>query len=499
MIHQSSLTPLQKRAVFKIAVDLIKADNRIHNKEISILDSLQETLALAQDELDMIHYITLEEAVRTLRDMDEESSDEAIELFNSIMRADSDISFKENLLLTAVNMSCSTDSKGWVHVITSMATESKVSDDQIVFLEKEYSPKTHEVLDDKYDNLLISKAFADIGLQLFYLPTVLNELGLRDEEKNIVSKRFGLLQKSMSYLMPSGNKSKVENVERILDSFDTATFFKVVLTGLNLTPDLFPYDSFLLIKVRESIVLDDNNNGREAVDFLCIDISDQVKKRILEFVSNFNEQSSMLPYEGYYKMLYDHLSSESKITSSVLIEQDMHFMMENLGGVKIAFESSPQSRTFYLLLLQYGKKGVSQNIINKAVDYLQNVNADDLCPDGAFNIETVKQNLLEMDTEWGLLIYNTITIYQSVSTKDEQKSNYLSYICSILNHRSSLKTYINKGFSEIDGLANPEQYHVRFDKEFNTYRVDASASLFFCRQDGKRIPLSSSTLWKGLK
>ena len=299
--------------------------------------------------------------------------------------------------------------------------------------------------------------------------------------------------------MPSGNKSKVENVERILDSFDTATFFKVVLTGLNLTPDLFPYDSFLLIKVRESIVLDDNNNGKEAVDFLCIDISDQVKKRILEFVSYFNEQSSMLPYEGYYKMLYDHLSSESKITSSVLIEQDMHFMMENLGGVKIAFESSPQSRTFYLLLLQYGKKGVSQNIINKAVDYLQNVNADDLCPDGAFNIETVKQNLLEMDTEWGLLIYNTITIYQSVSTKDEQKSNYLSYICSILNHRSSLKTYINKGFSEIDGLANPEQYHVRFDKEFNTYRVDASASLFFCRQDGKRIPLSSSTLWKGLK
>lgn len=498
MRNLTSLTPLQKRSVFKIAVDLIKADNRIHCKEISVLDSLQEELFLSQDELDMIHYITVADAVQALRDMEVEKANEVLELFTSIMKVDSDTSFKENLLLTAVIMSCSKSSKDWAHIITSTKTEVKVCDHQIVFLEKEHSPETHKILDDKYDNLLISKAFADIGLQLFYLPTVLEDLGMIDGTDKVLSKRFGLLQKSMSYLMPSGNRSKIDNVEHILDSFDTTDFFKVVFTGLNMTPDHFPFTSFLLIKVRDSLVLDDRNNSKETIDFLCIDISTEVKKRILAFVSHFNEQSFMLPYEGYYQMLYDHLSSESKITSSIMVNTDLNFLLENLNNLKVSFESSPQSRTFYLLLLYYGRNGLRQDTINQAIDYLQGINNDKKYPDETFNINDVKQDLFVIGSDWSLLIYNTITIYQSVSNKDEQRSKYLSYICSILSHRSSLKTYVNKGFSDIEGLANPEQYHILFDREFNTYRVEAETSLFFCLRDGVRIPLNKSKLWEEL-
>jgi hypothetical protein len=101
----------------------------------------------------------------------------------------------------------------------------------------------------------------------------------------------------------------------------------------------------------------------------------------------------------------------------------------------------------------------------------------------------------KIDTDWSKLIYNIITIYQSISTKDEQKPSYLSYIMSILNHRSSLKTYINKGFSDIDGLANPDQYHIVYDKEFNLYRTHASVSLFYQEEDGVRKPLQQSSLW----
>lgn len=494
----SSLTPLQKRSVFKIAVDMIKADNKIHSKEISVLDKLQSSMRLTQEEMDMVHYITLADAVNSLRDLELEIAEELIGIFSGIMKVDSDISFKENLLLTAVVMSCSKESKDWVHVMTSTATENKVSDSQIVYLEKEHCDKAHKVLDDRYDNLLISKAFADIGLQMFYLPAVLGDLGLRGGEEKEASRRFGLVQKSLGYLMPSGNKNKVENVEHILDSFDTATFFKVVMTGLNLSPDLFPFDSFLLIKVRDSVILDDMNNGKETVDFLCIDISQEVKKRILAFVSNFTEHSFMLPYDGYYKMLFDHLSSESKITSSILLDSEMCFCLENLDGMKVNFESSPQARTLYLLLLFYQKAGISQIVLNEAVNYLQ-TKADELYPADNFSIEAVKANLLNINTDWSRLIFNTITIYQSISTKDEQKPKYLSYIGSILNHRSSLKTYVNKGFSDIPGLANPEQYHIKFDKEFNIYHLPISSSLFYTNEGGQRLPLTASPLWCALK
>lgn len=63
-------TPVQKRSVIKIAIELVKADNRIHSKEISILDSLQRGLGLTQEELDLIHYATLADSVAAVRGMD---------------------------------------------------------------------------------------------------------------------------------------------------------------------------------------------------------------------------------------------------------------------------------------------------------------------------------------------------------------------------------------------------------------------------------------------
>ena len=54
-----SCTPVQKRSILKIAIELVKADNKIHSKEISVLDDLQESLGLTQEELDLIHYAPL--------------------------------------------------------------------------------------------------------------------------------------------------------------------------------------------------------------------------------------------------------------------------------------------------------------------------------------------------------------------------------------------------------------------------------------------------------
>lgn len=494
----SQLSALKKRSIFKIAVDLIKADNRIHCKEINILDNLQKDFLLTQEEIDLTHYITLAEAISTIYEMDQEQISYLLDFFNKLMRADSDISNEENILLTAIIMSCTKGSHDWARVISIPVNETKLSDSQIVYLEKERCENAHNVFGDKYDNLLISKAFGDIGFQLFYLPSVLEDLGLTGKSESDIGRHIELLQKSIGYLTPYGSKDGNHNASRKLENFDTTTFFKVVLSSLNLNPDIFPFKAFLLIKIRDSVVLDDKNHNIKVVDFLCIDMSDEIKKRILCFVSNFSEQSAMLPYEGYYRMLYDHLSSDATITSSIIIDEDLHFLLENLGNIKMSFESSPQSRTLYLLLLYYGTKGLSQITINKAIEYLQGVLDTEAGSVDKFNLEEVKQNLIGINTDWSSVIYNTITIYQAVSTKDELKSNYLSYICSILNHRSSLKTYINKAFSATEGLANPEQYHIHFDKEFGKYFINASSSLFFCIQDDIKIPVTESSLWKKL-
>lgn len=494
----SLVSALKKRSIFKIAVDLIKADNKIHCEEICALDDLQEALHLSQEEINLTHYITLAEAISNIRKMDSVQLEYILEFFNKLMRADSDISIKENILLTAVALSCSKESQDWVRVISVPVNETKLSSSQIIYLEKEWCSNAHDILGDKYDNLLISKAFNDIGFQLFYLPSVLEDIGLHDNTKSGFGRNLSLLQKSIGYLTPIANKGDCLSITRILKGLDTKTFFKVVLSSLSLNPDAFPFNSFILIKVRDSVILDDKNLSQDIVDLLCIDMSDEIKKRVLYFVSHFSEQPHMLPYEGYYRMLYDHLSSDATITSSILVDGNLHLLLENLESKKITFESSPQSRTLYLLLLFYGTKGISQTTINQAIKYLQGEIETWKSSSNLFDLQKIKNHLIYINTDWSRVIYNTITIYQNISTKDEQKSKYLSYIYSILTHRSSLKTYVNKAFSEIEGLANPEQYHILFDKEFGTYHTNASLSLFFHIQDNIKIPVKESSLWKKL-
>lgn len=159
------LSATQRRAVMKLAVELVKADDRIHSKEVAVLDKLQSGLGLDQEELDLTHYLSLESAVDCLKNLEEEPTRRIINLFNEIMCSDNDIDFEENLLLLSISMSCDSGSRDWCRILSADAAESEAPEKQIVFLEGQTSEAAHLVLDDKYDNLLISKAFGDIGFQ----------------------------------------------------------------------------------------------------------------------------------------------------------------------------------------------------------------------------------------------------------------------------------------------------------------------------------------------
>lgn len=487
-----NLNGTQRRAVMKLAVELVKADDRIHSKEVSVLDELQSNLRLEQSELDLIHYLSLESAVDCLKNLDEQSTKTIINLFNEIMCSDNDIDFEENLLLSSISMSCDNDSRDWCGIISAEAPESEVPERQIVFLESKTSEAAHLVLDDKYDNLLISKAFSDIGIELFYLPDILREFCRHLEGDD----KFGLLKRSMEYLVPAGDKVRSGNLKKSLASLDTRTFYHLILSRFNIAPDRIPYQVFLLIKIRDSHILDDSDTMRRTMDFLCIDLSFEVKKRILTFVSRFDEKRDLLSYKGYYKFLYDYLSAEAKITNPISINSKGDFTLES--GDIIKFKSAPQAKTLYLLLLSRGDKGISQIDFNKAVSFLKALDINEyLTSAGDFDLPRFKEILSGKDNEYARVILDTIAIYRSFSTKDIERKDFLEYVQSILRHRSSLKTYINSGFSSARKLANPEHYMVRFDPDTKTYSVSASPSLFTVTSEGSSsIPLTDSPLWK---
>ena len=485
----------QRRAVMKLAVELVKADDRIHSKEVAVLDELQSMLGLEQEELDLIHYLSLENAVECLNDLDEDSTERVTGLFKDIMCSDNDIDFEENLLLSSISMSCGIGSRDWCRILSTSAPESEVPEKQIVFLESKVSEAAHLVLDDKYDNLLISKAFGDIGIEFFYLPDIVREFVKHLEDDD----RSGLFQRSMEYLVPAGDKIKLNHLKESLATLDTGTFYHLILSRFNIAPERIPYPAFLLTKIRDSHILDDSDTMRRTVDFLCINLSSEVKKRILAFVSRFDERRDLLSYKGYYKFLYDYLSSEAKITNPISINSKGDFILGS--GEIIRFKSAPQAKTLYVLLLSRGHKGISQTDFNKAVSFLKALDVNEyLTSSGDFDFPRFNEYLAGKADEYAHLILDTITIYSTLSTKDCRKKNYLEYIQSILQHRSSLKTYINTGFASARKLANPELFMVRFDIEALTYSIPASPSLFTSSLEGSStVPMTDSPLWKAIK
>lgn len=481
----------------KIAVELVKADSRIHSKEVGLLDELQKCLRLSQEEMDLTHYLSLENAVGCLDSLEEERIRRIIDLFNRIMCSDNDIDFEENLLLSSISMSCDSSSRDWCRILSITATETEAPEKQIVFLEKETSDSARQVLDDRYDNLLISKAFSDIGLEFFYLPDIIGEFSrsLADDD------RLDLLRRSMEYIVPSGDRLKLNNLKESLATLDNRTFYHIVLSRFNIDPDRIPFPAFLMMKIRDSHILDDSDNLRRMVDFLCIDISSEVKKRILTFVSRFDRGRELLSYSGYHRFLFDYLSSESKSSNPITINSKGEFLLGTEEGGTIRFKSAPQAATLYILLLSRGKSGVQQTDFDKAADFLKTPEVSGCVTSGGeLDLPRLTRLLDDKDDEYAKVILDTITIYRTFSTKDSDKASFLGYIEGIFRHRSSLKTYINTGFSSAPRLANPEHFAVSFNPDLKTYSVSASPSLFLARFDGSApCPLTETPFWKSLK
>lgn len=490
------LPSLKKRAILKLAVNLVKADSRIHDNEIILLNEIRLALGLAQEEMDMIHYASTENAISLLADSEDGVRKAVINCLARLMKADSDIDFEEAILLAAVELALDGHSKDWVRIVTAVDSTADISSRQIVYLEQMECEAPRILFNDKYDNLLISKTLSDIGLDLFYLPGVLEDLS---GEAGTGESKFGLLQQSMEYLIPARDKVRIRNLSRELHDFDIQGFCDVVLSHHGLKKEQIPFDAFLMVKIKDDYLLDDANDYYKTADFLCIDVSTDVKRRILSFVSKLDARQHFLSYEGYFKILYDFLSAEAKTASRILIDANYEFRLLDKQNEKITFASSPQSRTFYLLLLKYVRTGISQDCFHEAIAFLEAFDFGDYVADGLFDIHRLVAYLRGLETEVTDLICDTIWIYSTLSTKDNLSPDFPQYIISILKHRSSLKNYVNKGLMSMEKLFDPKQFCIGFDKESKTYRIPANLSNFSCKdRNGNIIQLKYSELWEKL-
>ena len=84
-LSRLGLSYIHKLSVLRLAVDLIKADNQIFGEEVEVLAQLQLQFGLSQQDIDGIHYITLQQAVDSLKDLDVEAAETIVEILTDII------------------------------------------------------------------------------------------------------------------------------------------------------------------------------------------------------------------------------------------------------------------------------------------------------------------------------------------------------------------------------------------------------------------------------
>mgnify|MGYP007119885031 CR=1 FL=1 len=97
------------------------------------------------------------------------------------------------------------------------------------------------------------------------------------------------------------------------------------------------------------------------------------------------------------------------------------------------------------------------------------------------------------------LIYNIVSIYSSISTKDSTIPSFLNYISTILRQRSALKSYVNNAFASIPSIYERERYSINFDKNLKVYYLEADTSLISISESDREVcGIRDSQLWSDM-
>lgn len=490
---------IQKRAFLKIAMELVKIDNLFHCNEMDIISFLEKECNVQTNDIEMIHYLSMSQAINVLKQLDHAGINEIINVFEKIISSDNNIDTKENILLSSIKMALLPEYSKWVSIISIDDATSDCNQNQLAYIEKVFNRNCHSFFNNDYELLHFKTELKKAGITLFYLPAELNNI--KSFWLKINDRNSSALNHSLNFITPPDNYYDSSNILTNLNSIDHIAFYNTLILHYKIIPDLINSNSFLLLKIKNGDILDDNGNIHNYSDFLIISLDENIKQRITDFLSILTKPDLFIPVDGYYKVLYEYINKKSQMLGTVEIDNNFQLFFKNINSERIIVKSHPQSCALYFLLLKYGKLGLSSNTFNNALLFLENLKKDTHNKKNYFNSDSLLCDLLKHNDKESVMLYNLITIYSTLSTKNVNSVDFIDYIIKIIKHRASLKNYINTAFRSLQENNNCNDFKITYDPEYKTYYVKADISLFKTKKTDKSnsIPLTESNLWNRLK
>ena len=351
---------LERTAVVRIFVDLIKADRIIDTGEMEFYEEMRGKYNFTQDNEVAAMSMSFSDAISVLKESDKETREGILADCANATVSDGFCAHSEALLLISLMQTLGDDEGEEANVVPIPQKSFSVDDSTVLYVETKFDDETNRQIIVDYRHAY--KEFLSSGFHFVYIPNVIQHYKETDGK---------IFRQMISFLAPSFSAEGVENVTDGLLSMTTESFCKDILCNRLNIEGLRSVNPSLLIKIGNNYVGD-----VEYSNFLCVEIEGDFLQFVNTFVDKFSsmlnsdtltvpvgkEANNQYLYYGFYKQLLDIFLVRTNVRSRVVIDPSREEILLPDIDQKLSGLSRRDKAMYVLFLILMKKDGFSFNL-----------------------------------------------------------------------------------------------------------------------------------------
>lgn len=339
---------VEKTAIVRIFVDLIKADRIIDTGEMVFYEKMRGKYGFAKDNEIAAMSMNFSEAISILKESEQKLREEVLSDCSDATVSDGFCAHSEALLLISLMATLKEEYSEDASIISIPKKSFSVDDSTVLYVESKFDKNLNRQIVENYRHA--NKEFLFPGFHFVYIPNIIHHYKETDRK---------IFRQMISFLAPSFTSDGIESVTDGLLSMTTESFCKDILCNRLSIDNLRTVNPSLLIKIGNNYV-----GGTEFSNFLCLEIEGYFLQFVNAFVDDFSsmlssdaltipvesEANNQYLYYGFYKQLLDIFLVRRNVRSRIIIDPNREEILlpdidQRLGGL------SRRDKAMYVLFL----------------------------------------------------------------------------------------------------------------------------------------------------
>lgn len=311
------MTLLQRAAITRVLIDLIKADMVIDSREMELYDRLKKKYSIGREDEISAYSMTMHDAIEQIRYLKSEDLEELLSVFEDMTMSDGFCAREEALLVTMLKL-CLSGTDPYCDVISVVIEDNWFDERQVLYVESRHDKAVNYAIQQEYR--AISKELKLCGLEFIYLPHILH---------HYVSTSREMLHNVVSMLSPMLTDDAISGLLTKIKLFKTYTFCIEQLHHKLGFETLDETDPALMLRINQSRV-----GPKVYTNFLRIELDTDVKETVIRFVDTFleyngsdriiishkSDEAGKFLYSGFYRQLFEILLLQKSVECNMLID-----------------------------------------------------------------------------------------------------------------------------------------------------------------------------------